>query len=113
MSWWVYAKGEPCPHCGRGDDLWLEKNVTYNVSPMFRLALEGVTEDGLWGLNKMPHEQALSALEHAIRYFIEHRERLEGLNPSNGWGSYSSALEDLRAFRRWLEDNPGAVLEVS
>jgi hypothetical protein len=76
-------------------DEWF--NYTYNCSTMFQLAFDD--EEGIYVLDNCTGKCAASFLRNAIDYFHENAKTLEKLNPTNGWGSYDSALAFLISLR--------------
>jgi len=84
-------------------------NYTYNVRPMYSLA--GI--DGLYSLCGMRGHEAAPILDKAIAHMEANRAAHEKLNPSNGWGDYTGALNFLRKIRTGCGDYPNAYLSVS
>lgn len=87
-----------------------EESQTYNVAPMYRLAFG--CDDGVKSIRGKTCAEAAPLLDQAIAYFEAHREELEALNPSNGWGDRKGALATLRVLREWCHAAPKAVFYV-
>ena len=94
--------------CGCGS---INYNITYNVSPMFYLALD--SEDGLRGLNELKCSEAIPKLQRAIEYFDNHWADMMSLNPKNGWGSADGARELLSDLLRDCFRYPDSTIIVS
>jgi hypothetical protein len=124
MSYDVYLERVACSHCKRGPD---SRNVvapTYNLAPIFTVALLGVgegfariasvndtrdpPEDGetkpcsLHVLNGRSARETIPELEAAYRRVMdpELEPRLRALEPENKWGTLEDARE---VFSRMLE----------
>ncbi len=96
MSWWVGVDLD-----GDGDEPVDDdhRNVTYNVSKLLRLVLPH--KDGLWGYAGAPASEAGGIFaKAAVELAALPTEVVAPLEPSNGWGSRTSAVEDLR----WLAE---------
>lgn len=95
MSADVWIERYACPHCGRGEYRDTELNITYNLSRMLKAA-------GFCGwsdLLGMPAKEAGEHILSVLDYMAEEPEKWRAMNPSNGWGSYDSCLQDrMRAF---------------
>ena len=102
--------------------------TTSNVGPMFRLAMParesmpgrywGTGEPqpgtaGVPGLSGMTCSDAIPVLDEGIKYFEDHKEELEKLNPENGWGNYEGALRVLRNLRTGCARHPRAYIGVN
>jgi hypothetical protein len=70
----------------------LDINYTFNVSPMFRLALGG---DGIKQLNNLSRDECIELLQDGIKHMEQNPEIYKKLNPENGWGDYEGALDVL------------------
>lgn len=86
-----------CKGCLESKEDAFSISETFNVSGMYDAALKGTTleKEGIRGLGDRESKDVLRIVEGMIRYFQEHEVALRGMNPSNGWGSYESALEAL------------------
>ncbi len=86
-----------------------DRNMTYNVSPMFRKALK---EGGVNKLDGKLAKDCINMLRDGIKDMQDKKAEYEKLNPSNGWGDYDSALNYLK---RLLDDalaHPKATFKV-
>lgn len=116
-------------------DIWLELegmrdddpgNITYNVDPMFALAIDGDPETAVQnGADVVLHHkdpalkrfvgetasECLPALRRAVEAMEAAPADYEALNPPNGWGDYEGALEYLRRFVAACERSPSATVE--
>lgn len=85
-------------------------NMTYNVSPMYYLALG--TEEGLKGLDEMKCRDALPLLQKAVAAMKGDPDTYKAMNPWNGWGRYEIALSFLILLRDECENHPGAIVSI-
>ena len=102
-----------CPHCGKpiaGDDERWWRNITHNVSPMWKLA--GVY-DALYESEGLIAKEVLSTLQEGVARMVLNPEEYKKLNPTNGWGCYESALEFLIDFQSAIVNNPDTMIHVS
>lgn len=90
------------------DDDYL--NYTYNVAPMFRLALG---DEGLRGLHGKTGLEAGGMLIVGITHMRGQRQQYLPLNPENGWGDYEGALDFLVRLLRVCTAHPKATVVVS
>lgn len=127
MSYDVYLRAPTCPHCGhKGAEPWCP-DPTYNLTPIFDLALTGeplpnpdVGEAGVVllgeqtdrprGLRLLSGKLArdtIVMLEKALGHLQDpaKRDAFVALEPDNGWGDLAGAttviaklLEHARAF---------------
>lgn len=88
----------------------LDTNCTFNVSPMFRLALG---KDGIKQLNELSRENCIILLQDGIKDMKENPEIYKKLNPENGWGSYEGALETLENILNALLKSSNAYVSIS
>ena len=86
-----------------------ELNYTYNISPMFRLALG---ENGIHELEDVSHDVALDLLDIAIRDMEENPEDYKALNPTNGWGDAEGAKMCLVTIREWFRKHPDCTFVI-
>lgn len=86
-------------------------NYTYNVSPMFNLAL-GV---GIRSLHEMRAEECIEVLERGVSHISDpaNRRQYEELEPSNGWGDREGASDCLKSILSACRKHPKAVFVVS
>ena len=68
-------------------------NITYNVSPMFKLAFDN--EKGINILQDLSTDDALPLLIKAYRDMYHNPEKYDVLNPPNGWGSRETTVKAL------------------
>ena len=85
-------------------------NMTHNVTPMWKKA--GVY-DALYNAKGKKAEDVLPILKAGIDYFVANKDSLEKLNPSNGWGSYETALTYLIEVRDACEEYPDSIIRIS
>jgi hypothetical protein len=115
--------------------LWLEGsdvdspevgNITYNVDPMFALALSGDgSTAGCWtGADVVFHlntpamkrflgrraGDCIEPLRAACAHMASHPSTYAKLNPDNGWGDSDSALLYLVHFLRACEGSPDSII---
>lgn len=64
-------------------------NYTYNVSQMWYAA---IPEYGIRRFYGMSGKEAVKVQQHIFNYMVDNKEDLMQYQPSNGWGSYDSAL---------------------
>lgn len=112
ISTWVTVEGRDflCEEAG---------GCTWNVFPMFYKALNnaGISTEGKsiskeWdGKNA---QEVLPEVEAIIQQMEAEPSIYRAMNPSNGWGSYESALEFMQAVRNAIVSSPkSAFLSVS
>jgi hypothetical protein len=130
-----------CETPGVSYDIWLEAdlagekrarldgdepgNITYNVDPMFALALGGESGDGIQNGRELlldrkdpalkrfidrPAAEAIGPLTSAVASMEGNPDTYRALNPENGWGDYEGALDYLRRFLAACEAHPNAVI---
>lgn len=99
-------------------------NMTSNVSPMWKHALESIGFRGqetndrgtlLSGLEGMKGYEALVYLQPALAHMQDpaNLEIYTSMNPSNGWGSVESAIRFLKAIIEGCRKHPRAQLRFS
>lgn len=102
-------------------------NYTSNVWPMFHRALPGPYEGGgrydgtgatdprggLPGLSGLTCAAALPLLDAALQEMHAREAEMRALEPSNGWGSYSGAVEYLRRIRDAAQQHPDGIIAVN
>ncbi len=136
MSYDVYLQPskEKCEHCGRPYGRVSGPDPTYNLSPIFDLALTGedfpnkdVTEGqvvllhaatdrprGLRVLNGQRAGDSLAQLDQAIARLADEtlRPAFVALEPSNGWGNLAGAVSVMQELRELARRNPDHVWDV-
>lgn len=72
----------------------IDFDYTYNVAPMwYDRYTKGIrTHYGMTG------EEAIPVLWGLYNHMVENKERLEIMNPTNGWGDYEGALRFVAAL---------------
>ena len=98
-----YQAKEKCPTCGHEED-YDSISITYNLSPMWYAMFPGdktmLPIDGLTG------QEAQEKLDEAIYKMVRDEEKLQCLNPSNGFGSFDGFLDSLRKMLHLSQNNP-------
>jgi hypothetical protein len=133
MSLDVFVSDSYCDRCGRYGERLGEVNMTYNLSRMIGTAakaVEAATEmdlagidspvvDVIFGKYKMLDGiegragDAAPKLRKIVDELRAHPDKYKPLEPSNGWGTYSSCVESLGELLTMLEENPDAVVSTS
>lgn len=112
-------------------DLWLEidtggefnarvfdiGSITWNVGPMFAVSFRAVGIEemidpdrfGIHALRGRIAGELLPKLEAAVQWLKNHREEMEKLNPSNGWGNYEDALRYVETMVEGCSEHPKAT----
>jgi hypothetical protein len=96
------------------DGYWMTEdlNVTYNLTPMFRLAFDGPSMAEL--LIKYPTaKSSIRPIRRGIQYMLDNPDECIKLNPPNGWGNYDIALEFLNDALEYAERYPDGVWGMS
>ncbi len=106
MSLWISIETDE----GEWNDL--DFNVTYNLTPMFRLAFDGPSLAELLEKYNTP-TSSIRPLRRGIRYMLENPEACKKLNPANGWGDYDGALVFLQQLLSLAETRPEGVWSLS
>ncbi len=98
-------------------DFYLEKrvevysgNCTHNVTPMWHKA---GCYDALYNSGGLEAKDIIPFLEKAVYEMEEKPSIYEKLNPENGWGSYTIALEYLREVLCACRENPDTTIRIS
>ncbi len=114
-------KEKVCPYCGNSVEELVEMyrkvaneediNYTYNVSPMFRLALG--KDEGVKYLHKRKGSEVRMLLADGITNMKLEPDKYKALNPENGWGNYDGALEVLNKLHSWSVNYPEAMIYIS
>lgn len=87
----------------------LDINYTFNVAPMFQLALG---KDGIKQLNELNREEAIELLKVGIKDMKEKPEIYKKLNPKNGWGNYEGALDVLVKILEALQHSEDTYVNI-
>ena len=87
----------------------LDINYTFNVSPMFRLALG---KSGIKQLNDLNREECIELLQGGIKDMEENPETYKKLNPENGWGNYEGALDVLVKILEALQSDEESYVNI-
>lgn len=96
---------------GNGEELTTQSmNYTHNVLPMWRAA--GVAE-ALYDSHGHQAREYLDVLRAGIKNMEDEPAKYQALNPSNGWGSYDTALPWLREWLIECVKHPDAIIRVS
>lgn len=85
-------------------------NITYNLSPMFKRAIDG---GGINSLHGKRGEEVYTIVEDGIKDMKMYAHYYKELNPKNGWGSYEGALAYLEKILEGCIKYPLAVFYVS
>lgn len=85
------------------------RNITHNVTPMWRLA---GCYDALYRMHGRPASEALPALRAGLTAMRSDPNAFRMLNSPNGWGTYEGAVDFLEAVVRAFEAHPDATIEV-
>lgn len=87
----------------------LDINYTFNVSPMFRLALGG---DGIKQLNDLSRNECIELLQDGIKHMEQNPQIYKKLNPENGWGDYEGALDVLVKILEALQHSEDTYVNI-
>lgn len=90
-------------------DDYESRNITHNISPMWRLA---GCYDALYEGDGKSAETQLPALEVGLDMMLEQPARFRALNASNGWGTYEAAVTFLTAVVADFRAYPKATIRV-
>lgn len=135
MSYSIHLEAPPCPACGRGDSVPKCPDPTYNLTPIFDLALTGedlpnpeigegavVTfgdkTDRARGLRLLDGKRAadsLAMLNAALDRVADERlrDRFLALEPKNRWGDFGGACRVLRILKELAWQHPSHIWSVS
>ena len=106
MSWDVYlAINTGIKDCMVED----VRNVTYNNGKIFRKALGG---EGLGGLEGKNTSDALDSIRKAIEDIEANMGLYKELEPPNGWGGISDALDFLNKLYKDCKKHPLAKIKI-
>ena len=135
MSYDVYLRKPKCPTCGHEDVVYNLPEPTYNLTPIFDLALTGepmpnsdVSEGavvllgaktdrprGLRILSGRTGRDTLKQLDAAVFALCDSSEKeaaFRALEPSNGWGNLDGARDVMKRLRTAAKEHPDYVWEV-
>lgn len=88
----------------------LDENYTWNVYPMFRLALG---EEGFCnGWDGLSAAVAAMRCARTLAAFDADPDAYRALNPANGWGDFDGARRFIEAIREACVKAPNATLRV-
>lgn len=85
-------------------------NYTYNVSKMYREAMNG---NSLSDFDGMKAGEAIELLRIGYADMVKNPEKYKLMNPENGWGNYEGAKKYLGRLLTACCDNPDATIDVS
>lgn len=94
-------------------------NTTYNLGPMYRraLAVAVIPDDGplggLWGLSGKSCQEAEPIIEQAIADMRDKPTEYREMEPANGWGTYTGAIDWLERVLVACREHPLAEIQVS
>ena len=83
-------------------------NFTYNVAKMWYAA---IPDKGIRAFYGMTGKEAVKVQHHIFNYMVDNKEELMQYQPSNGWGSYDSALKFVAKLIVASLNNPDEVWE--
>lgn len=108
MSYDVDLVSEPCITCHRSDSPCTEWNYTYNCSGMWAEA--GFSLQDFDGIQA---GACAVALRRGIEELVNDPAKYRPMEPSNGWGSYSSSIERLLVLAEQFEEYPKCRVRVT
>jgi hypothetical protein len=108
MGYWTYIEIDTGRRMHQVEEVG---NYTSNVAPMWRKAMPET--DGIAGLHEMKCSEAAPILRAGAVRMRELRDELEQLEPANGWGSYTGAVDFVERCARACEEHPAATFTVS
>ena len=85
------------------------QSPTYNLGPMFSLALGGNIREVLHGRQAF---DVIPLLDKATAAMRRAPAKFKKLNPANGWGSYEGALESLCWLLEACKEHPLATVQI-
>jgi len=132
VSYDIYLKSIPCDHCGRFGNEPELPDPTYNLTPIFHLALTGqsmpnpeVSEGqvvvlgaktesprGLRVLNGKTGAESESILRVALRRIRTRPADFAALEPLNRWGTVDDAIRILTELEVAARNYPTNVWEI-
>ena len=110
MSLSVYLTIPACATCGREDETIFQRNITHNLTPMWRAAGCMVA---LYDATGKRAEEIAPVLERALNAMFSDPSKYKGMNPENGWGDYDGAVTFLREYFEACRRHPHAIIRVS
>ena len=90
-----------------------EANLTHNLTKM---ASAADLYKSLWLCDEYGiaiAEDLIEHLEHGLSNLIKNKDRMEDLNPSNGWGSYEGLIKVTCSYLSACYKYPKAKIELS
>lgn len=87
----------------------LDKNITHNVSRMWR---EAGCYEALYKSEGDRAKDHLEAVQKAITAMLGDPQKYKAMEPDNGWGDYRGAVEWLQEVRDAMEQYPLARIHV-
>ena len=133
MSYDIYLYGPECPTCKHRESGPYLPNPTYNLSPIFDLAITGEPYPGTvnearvvllgeetvrpWGLRGLFGRKAgdtVKELEVAVARLHDPkwRSRFIALEPSNKWGDLPDAVEVMETLLKAARECPEMTWEI-
>lgn len=112
MSLDVSLTEEPCPHCGRGDEVF-QANITHNLNKMANAA--GIYE-ACWRPEEIGAKRAkdlIVPLRAGIALMKGDPAHFKQFEPANRWGTYDNFIPWLDRYLAACEAWPEAVIHVS
>ena len=107
MSLDLYLTVGACSHCGRsGEPVW-DRNITYNLSTMWRAAGVPFSDEGIEGKRAA---DVLPALEASL---VELRAKpvvYRAMNPANGWGVYEELVDLVGSMLDAARKHPESIV---
>ena len=90
-------------------------NYTRNVSPMWRKAMTAATGRlmAIQDTDGWLAEDAAPVFTRAAEHMAENPNEYLPLNPPNGWGNYSGALDYMRTCAEVCRQHPNATVRWS
>ena len=104
MSYDFYLTSH-CEACNT-DHQHFNENYTSNVAPMFVHCFK----DGIHVINNENANVGGRILFDLLGHFLDNKEELEKLNPTNGWGDYDGALKLIRDMVKASMKAPNAAV---
>jgi len=94
------------------DGEWVEvvDGHTYNLSPMWRVALPEVIDGSTSELEGWSCAALLPHLDRGLLDAVRNAKEYERLNPENGWGDYEGFFEIFARFVRLCHEYPSGVV---
>lgn len=99
-----------CQHCGRHAERVFDKNITYNLGPMWRAAGLPFSDESIEG---KPARDMLEPMRDGLVALLAEPEKFRAMNPSNGWGSYEGLVRFVEAAIAAADEYPDAIVRAS